>query len=210
MNKDILLLVTNEVDWQTRHARATEVLQSDIKVVYGESTILESFRKCAATATTDLYTLIDGDNLLLPNAKDVLAACSAPTVFYTTNKFGVTYGHGGVKVVNRHSNLNFNAVVDVTAKLGLAVDHQIISYHDFGFDPFNEWKTIFKEELKLFLWGNKPLLRQWLAHPLPLAIFKADVRSFLKTATMASIQETIFSKSKLQSLYEQSSHSRYL
>jgi hypothetical protein len=206
MIKDIIFLVTDEIDYLRRLAIAEQILDQKILLVHGEKTILDSFKKCHLVGTSDQYVLIDGDNVLLAGAKEALDSCVTPTVFYTTNEYGIIYGHGGVKVISRSSNLEFSTVVDVTAKLNLCINHSVLSIHDFGFSEFNKWKTIFKELVKLFLWGNKELLRRWLNHPVPLAIFRTDVRDFLKSATLDTIESTIKSKENLQIIYE---HSRY-
>lgn len=206
MKKDILLLVTGEENWGFRFHNAETMLEQSVKIIRGEDTILKSFQKCAQIAATELFVLIDGDNLVHENAKEQLENCNVPTVFFSTNKYNIKYGHGGIKVLSKFAKLNLVSPIDISAKLGLEVNPTVISYHDFAFSEFNEWKTIFKELLKLFLWGNKATLRLWLEHEYPNTIFKKDVVAFLKTASLESIEKTITNVSRLKLLYEKSSN----
>ena len=206
MNKDVLLLVTNESEWQERMLVNQGFFKTPITIVHGESTITKSLVKCAAIATTSMFVLIDGDNKIInTDTEHVLNMCNIPTVFFTTNKYGVVYGHGGIKVLNRDTIIEYPTAVDVTAKMGLSVDSRVLSYHQFEHDNFAEWRTIFKELVKLFLWGNRELLRKWLIHEKPLHVFKTDVRNFLRTATLELIQQVITSRELQYALYQQSS-----
>lgn len=203
MKKDILFLVKNELNWELNFEQAKKVFgDQQVQLVHGKSTINESFQHCAEIVSSPLFVLIDGDNFVYEHAKNAVNSCLAPTVFFSHNKFFVTYGHGGIKILDPAKIKSFEYASDITSKLGLKVDNTVLSFHDFAFSEFNEWKTIFKELLKLFLWGNAEYLNQWLKHDLPKQIFRIDIKRFMQTATLDSIQKTIFSESILRSIYE--------
>lgn len=210
MKKDILFLTSGELNSSTNLETAKYYLGKDITVVQGEPTIKQSFIKCAQISSTDLFVLIDADNVVLENATSHLETCNSPTIFSTTNKFGIQYGHGGIKVINKYSNFDFKISLDVTGTLKLPATLETISIHHFSFSAFNEWKTIFKELIKLYIWDKRDYLDKWLAHQIPKEIFFKDILPFLKTASMQSIYQTIFSNEILKQLYEKSNYCRNL
>lgn len=184
MQKDILMLVYDELNWEENHSRAEKIL-GRVKVVKGESSMIDSFQKCCHESTTDLFVMIDGDNYIFESSKEHLDFVKVPTQFFAVNEFGIKYGHGGIKVIDRKSSMSGFAV-DVTERLFLNVVDVALSRHDFGYSPYAQWRTIFKELIKLTMWGNDVLLNSWLSHSLPRAIMDHDVIPYLKNATIES------------------------
>lgn len=189
MKMDVLFLHSREKGWEDRLERAREVL-GDLKVIEGENTILGSFEKCFREAETDLFVMIDGDNIVFNEAREVLSQVDRPSIFKATNDFGVCYGHGGIKVLSKSLDLkqvfSEGYFLDVSVHLNMETRDEVLSHHDFCFSEFNEWKSIFRELLKLHLqeennWYTKEMLASWLKSARPRAVYE-DVLHFCATA----------------------------
>lgn len=196
---DILFLVSAEKNWEARLILAESIIGNPITVVYGEDTILKSFIKCFNVASTHSFVLIDGDNLLLPEAKNVLLSHSGePTIFNASNKYGLNYPHGGIKVLSK-SMLNNpifgqTSILDITTKLNLKHDPRTLSIHDFSFSEFNEWKTIYKELIKLhFTYINSKhtheTLLNWLKTDYVKMIYAQVKNDIIENATLSNMSK---------------------
>lgn len=196
---DILFLVSTEKNWENRLLHAKEILGVQIAPVIGEDTILKSFIKCFNIATTDSFILIDGDNVLLPEAKNILLSHDGtPTIFNASNKYGLNYPHGGIKILSK-SMLNYpifnqTSILDVTTKLNLKHDPRTLSVHDFCFSEFNEWKTIYKELIKLHFThiNSKPThetLMNWLENDYVKTVYCQMKNDINENATLSNMSK---------------------
>lgn len=201
MKKDIFFLVSHELYWPKRYQAAQEILGSDIKVIVNNSSILEGFKSANGCANTDLFVLIDGDNYLYPLAREEIFQTLEPTLFCTRNKYNISYGHGGIKIIRRTTNWNFKFYSDVTAKLNLKMSNKVLSFHDFGFSRKNEWITIFKEVVKLYLQGSEATLSAWLKFPLPQKILNFSLQ-YIQSCDLSSLQQSLISRHLQEDLYE--------
>lgn len=206
LSKDVLFLASGEPRWQSRYELARSCYPN-VQLVTGAASILDAFKRCCNRATTDLFVLIDGDNEVVPGMAGRVMAVDRPSLFLTTNPLGITYGHGGIKVLSRTTNLEFKSVLDVTAKLGLELIPEVASHHQFALDPWGEWKTIFKELLKLHMWQNAQLLNQWLAHDYPRSIFYQDVLPWFRATTIQGVLATLKDQTIMRAIYENRSSS---
>jgi hypothetical protein len=189
MNKDVLFLHSHETGWEQRLEQARRVF-GDVKAVVGVNNILDSFNVCFSIAQTELFVMIDGDTYVFDHAKEIIEAVDRPTIFKASNDYGIAYGHGGIKVIR--SDVDLSKVfhngyfLDVSVHLDMETSNEVLSHHDFRFSPFNTWKSLFRELLKLHLqelthWYSRDMLRDWLEHEEVREVY-ADVVNFCQTA----------------------------
>lgn len=189
------MLVYDELNWMENHQRAERVL-GKVTVVHGVGDMVESFQKCMQAATTQLFVMIDGDNWVLDSAKNAIDAANEPTQFFSTNQFGIKYGHGGIKVIDATAPVS-GLAVDVTERLQLPVTPVVISVHAFDYSPYSQWRTIFKELLKLHLWGNGELLGYWLKHALVQSIWTHHAQPYLMRSTIDEVSRLLLNNTGL-------------
>lgn len=204
MKKDVLFLVFDERNWEENYVRAKTIL-GDVALVHGSRDIESTFKMCADLAKTEMFVLIDGDNHVHSNASMELENAVEPTVFFSTNRYGVKYGHGGIKVISKKSIFS-GLAVDVTERLSLPATTTVISTHSFDHSSFSHWKSIFKELIKLKLWGNTALLDAWLSSPIPKDVYHLDVIPFLKRASMDEVANLLLRNTNLDLEYAMASN----
>ncbi len=122
------------------------------------SGIYNAYSAACEVATTDAVIIIDGDNEIIPSNE--LSTYIPPTdfekyvsIWMTTNRVNsLIYGHGGIKVFPRKAFANKKpTAVDVTSSIGLYLRLQYVigSIHAFDTNPYNTWRTAFREAAKL-------------------------------------------------------------
>lgn len=206
---DIVYLYSSEPTWQTNLQRVKDVLGSeDINVVNGSDcgSLKNVYFKVFDAARTDLFVMIEADNYLLPEASNILSY-NKPTKFWTTNKYGVCYEHGGIKILDRsfgifqlQNNMNIFESFEVSAHLMLPSECKVMSEHRFDFSERHEWTTIAKELIKLYVWGHYDFIERWTEHEKPRMIFE-QVKELLKTASITELFETLLPS--LGKIYDQ-------
>lgn len=197
---DILMLRTSEANFEKNLAIAESIL-GKVHVVEGERNMVSSFRKCAAASTTPLFVLVDADNVVNQNAIKELAVVTSPCIFFTNNRYGVSYGHGGIKVISRDSSFE-GANADVTERLALNAVLEVISYHEFDYSMESHWRTVFRELIKLKLWGNVELFTHWMNHPTPRAIWENSAEPFCRRTSIRGLIDMNLNGSGLSELFD--------
>lgn len=198
-NMDIIYLYSSEPDWQKNLDRVKEVLAiDDINVINGKGvgTLKDVYFKVFEAARTDRFVMIEADNYLLPEAKQILSY-DRPTKFWTTNKYNVSYEHGGIKLLDKNfgleqlrTNMNIFESFEVSAHLMLPSECKVMSEHRFDFSERNEWLTIAKELIKLYVWGHYDFIGRWTEHEKPRIIF-TQVKELLKDVSITQLFETL-------------------
>lgn len=195
---DVIFLRSRELNWEENYQRATDVLGNCIKVVDGTAakSIKNAYDIMIEHVETEYFMMIEADNYVLPNIKNFLDI-RKPVKFWTSNKFGVSYEHGAIKIMNTavtKQQLKLNAHIydnfEVSANLYLESIHEIVSEHRFDFSERNEWITVAKELIKLYYWAHDDFLDRWLAHERPRKIFE-DITPILESASFNSLFNSI-------------------
>lgn len=198
----------DELGWEDRFI-VNQQFFPNLRVVNSTGNIFQSMNHIKEIATTDLFILIDGDSFLLPEC-NLVHNITEPSVFYSTNQYGISYGHGGVKVLDKNPIATSGSASDITTRMKLREVKNVISFHDFMFSNFNTWKTLFKELLKLYLWGENMKLHQWLNNEVPKEVFSLDVMPFIRRSTMADLLTIVSDLPRLTSMYQESKTSLFL
>lgn len=193
---DVIFLHSNELNWQENYQRAKTVL-GEVKLIDGSAanSIKNAYELLFAQVQTDWMLMVEGDNYLLDNCANYLGV-DQPTKFWTTNKYGIQYEHGGVKVLNveeakrqlRTAPIHRN--FEVSANLFLKSCPVVLSEHRFDWSPRSEWLSIAKELIKLYVWGHYSYLNRWLEHEYPRQVF-AEVQEILAHTSLSQLFETL-------------------
>ncbi len=192
MKMDVIFLSSNEWNAQANYEIACRVLGREVKWLKNEDSLINGFKKACQLSDTDLFILIDGDNKVYPELRDIEESVTGPCIFKSDNFLGIRYGHGGVKVLSKQTNwksINFQSL-DISTQLNLFPREECLSYHEFEWSEYSRYKTIFKELLKLYLRqenfkANQELLAQWLVHEEAKEVFN-QVEHFLSEANFSS------------------------
>ena len=195
---DVIFLRSKELNWEENFENAVTLIGNNIKLIDGSSatSIKNAYEMVLSAVKSDNFMMIEADNFILPICADYLNKDS-PTKFWTTNKYGITYEHGGVKIMNkleatrqidRNSNIYEN--FEISANLMLESSSAILSEHRFDWSSKNEWVSITKELIKLYYWGHYDYLNKWLAHEFPAKIYN-DMISIVDGASFTHLFETL-------------------
>ncbi len=154
-NFDVIFLSYNEPAAQENWLR---LLDKGIKTkhVNGVKGILNAHKAAAEVARTDMFYVVDADAYIVDDFK--FDYC--PSIFerefihvwQSENPVnGLKYGYGGVKLFPRKLLLEATTnPLDVSTSLGkLKVLDQTACITKFNTDPFNTWKSAFRESVKL-------------------------------------------------------------
>jgi hypothetical protein len=164
--------------------------------ILGKDTIIDSYYMMSELSPNDLFVWIDGDNTVLPAARNVLTV-TEPSIFMATNKFNIVYGHGGIKVCRPHMNVRQNAI-DVSWYLGFTPINIVASIHHLGTD-WIEYRGIFVEMVKNALMGDDYILDQWKEKVPDIWI---QVEHLLNTEKINFIVDIIRHREKFKDYYE--------
>lgn len=195
---DVIFLRSKELNWQENYGRACQVLGREIKVIDGShaTSLKNAYDMVLGAATTDHFMMIEADNYIFDNVKDFLDV-NEPMKFWTTNKYGIKYEHGGVKIMNTEAcrrqlmnNSNISENFEISANLFLKSNYTVLSEHRFDFSEKNEWVTIAKELVKLYFWCCDDFLDRWLAHERPTEIFN-DVLPIIQGLSFTTLFEQL-------------------
>ena len=154
-NFDVIFLSYNETKAQDNWNRLL-TMKPYAKRIDGVKGILNAHKAAAMLSNTDMFYVIDADAYILDNFNFDLC----PTIFnrkfihvwHSLNPInGLEYGYGGVKLFPKQLLLDTTAnPLDVTTSLGeLKIVDRIACETRFNTDPFNTWKSAFRECVKL-------------------------------------------------------------
>lgn len=197
--KDTFFLVRGEEGWEERY-EANKLILPNLQLVQGEDSIFKSMNKCKSISTTPTFVLVDGDNLLTRDAVRVLHE-DRPSVWFTTNYLGISYGHGGVKILDKTPISTNGSISDITSRMGLLTIREVISVHAYDFSEFNRWKTEFKELLKLYLWGDTEILPLWLSHERIRQVMSRSVIPHVRKSSLNTLSSVVHDPEALRELY---------
>ena len=118
----------------------------------------------ATKCYTKMFWVVDGDSEILDtfnfeSPKEVWEDCSY--VYRARNPVnGLVYGNGGVKLLPTYDTINMQVgTIDMTTSISkhFSPVNIIASVTKFDVDPFNTWKSAFRESVKL---SSKSINRQ--------------------------------------------------
>lgn len=185
---DVIFLHSNEINYHQNMERAFSILK-DMVIVNGNgaASIHDAYSKVFDVVSSEYFMMIEGDNFIFPNVANYLNL-HEPTKFYTTNKFGIQYEHGGIKIMHTESALeqhNSSKIVktfEINPNIQLNSCQVVLSEHRFDWSHRNEWVTIAKELFKLYIWGHHDYLNKWLEHEIPRNIWNVVKPKILQTS----------------------------
>lgn len=127
------------------------------KRVHGVKGIHQAHIAAAKLATTPMFWVVDGDAVIEENFKFDLLLHKHDTdivhVWLSRNPInGLIYGYGGVKLLPKNLTINMDmSSVDMTMAISkkFKVVKEVSNSTAFNTDPFNTWKSAFRECVKL-------------------------------------------------------------
>ena len=153
---DIVFISYNEPNADENFAKLTERFPR-AKRVHGVKGIHQAHIAAAKLATTPMFWVVDGDaivednfefNLLLPKHDTDIVH-----VWLSRNPVNdLNYGYGGVKLLPKRLTENMDVKqIDMTMSISdkFKVVKEISNITSFNTDPFNTWKSAFRECVKL-------------------------------------------------------------
>lgn len=152
---DVVFISYNEPNAEENWAK----LKSRVpfaKRVHGVKGIHQAHIKAASKVFTEMFWVVDGDSELLDsfNFEDPEGLWTECVYTYKAQNpiNGLTYGYGGIKLfpTEMTKNVNVNSV-DMTTSISpnFTAVPIIASITKFNTDPFNTWKSAFRECVKL-------------------------------------------------------------
>lgn len=155
-NFDIVFISYNEsnADVNFQHLLKT-VKSNNVYRVDGVKGIHQAHIAAAKLSTTDMFWVVDGDAIVLDTFKFTYNDPERFTVHVWRSRNpvnGLEYGNGGVKLLPRKLTLDMDVnSADMTTSISTkfkTVD-EISNITAFNTDPFNSWKSAFRECCKL-------------------------------------------------------------
>lgn len=127
------------------------------KRVHGVKGIHQAHIQAAKLSSTEMLWIVDGDAEILPNFNFNYRVArynkNVPHVWRSRNPINdLEYGYGGVKLFPKDVTLNMDLnTSDMTTSLAdrIVVIDEVSNITAFNTDPFNAWKSAFRECCKL-------------------------------------------------------------
>jgi hypothetical protein len=154
---DVFFISYDEPEAEQNWKRLLEIVPY-AKRVHGVKGIFEAHYMAAIQSKTDMFFVVDGDSwiskdfnfLFQPNLFD--RDCTH--IWISHNEIvNETYGHGGVKLLNRQTILDYNPNDELDFSTSFTKKIKVIktvgSYHRFASSRFHSWKGAFRETIKL-------------------------------------------------------------
>jgi hypothetical protein len=188
----------------SRNAYQAQKIFPDVQMIQGQGSVIETYRKLSELDENQLFMWIDADNFVYPAARQLLGY-DEPVIANAENEFGITYGHGGIKLCPGRKDIR-SQVIDVSYYLGLKPIDILASRHTLG----NEWlrdRAIIVEIIKLLLCGKHSSSDQWRVKT-PKHFNLAE--RVLKSCDCLEIRELILNRKSFKEFYEKHSLSSNL
>jgi hypothetical protein len=153
---DIVFISYNEPNADENFTKLIERFPR-AKRVHGVKGIHQAHIAAAKLATTPMFWVVDGDAVVEENFKFNLLLPKHDTdivhVWLSKNPVNdLTYGYGGVKLLPKYltENIDINQL-DMTMSISnrFKVVKEVSNITAFNTDPFNTWKSAFRECVKL-------------------------------------------------------------
>ena len=153
---DIVFISYNESNADENFAKLIEKFPR-AKRIHGVKGIHQAHIAAAKISTTPMFWVVDGDAIVEDNfAFDLLLPkhdTDIVHVWLSKNPINnLIYGYGGVKLLPRHLTLCMDETsVDMTMSISnkFKVVKEVSNVTAFNTDPFNTWKSAFRECVKL-------------------------------------------------------------
>ena len=155
---DIIFISYNEPNADENFDKLIEQFPR-AKRVHGVKGIHQAHIAAAKLATTPMFWVVDGDAIVEDNFKFDLLLPKHDTdivhVWLSKNPInGLTYGYGGVKLLPKYLTENMDLTrcsLDMTMSISnkFKVVPTVSNVTAFNTDPFNTWKSAFRECVKL-------------------------------------------------------------
>jgi hypothetical protein len=166
---DIVFISYNEPQADTNYKRLTDRFPS-AKRVHGVKGIHQAHIEAAKLSTTEMFWVVDADALVVESFN-----FSFPQYIwhdeFTKNTVHVwrslnpinklEYGYGGVKLLPKELTLNMDVnSIDMTTSISknFKAVPVVSNITAFNIDPFNTWRSAFRECCKLAVTGNEEAL----------------------------------------------------
>lgn len=176
---DVVFLRSNELNWEYNFERAKSIVGNDIKLIDGSSagSVKKAYELVVRAVDTEYFMMIEADNYLHDNCAKWIGT-QEKLKFFTDNKYGVQYEHGGVKIMQRtecikqlRTNSQIHDNFEVNVNMFLTSVPIVVSNHSFNWSRRNEWMTIARELIKLHYWGKQDHIDMWIAHEYPSKVY---------------------------------------
>ncbi len=156
MSYDVFMLTYEEPEGD-ENFEALRELCPRAQRIDGIKGILNAHKACADTSQTELFFVVDGDNQVLDHFKFDYQAeeqdRDAIHVWRCKNAVNdLIYGYGAIKLFPKtHVLEKANMPVDMSTSLTpkYKIIHELASITCFNTDPYNTWKSAFRECVKL-------------------------------------------------------------
>jgi hypothetical protein len=153
---DIVFISYNEPNADENFAKLIDRFPR-AKRVHGVKGIHQAHIAAAKLATTPMFWVVDGDAIIEDDFQFDLLLPKHDTdivhVWLSKNPInGLTYGYGGVKLLPKNLTINMDmSSVDMTMAISkkFKVIKEVSNLTVFNTDPFNTWKSAFRECVKL-------------------------------------------------------------
>ena len=153
---DIVFISYNEPNADKNFADLKSRFQI-AKRIHGVKGIHQAHKAAANLALTNMFWIIDGDARVLPdfNFDFIPDKWNKETVHVWRSQNPINnlvYGYGGVKLFPRNLAKNMDTdTVDMTTSISknFKLMEEISNITEFNTDPFNTWKSAFRECVKL-------------------------------------------------------------
>lgn len=153
---DIIFISYNESNADENYKKLVSKFPRS-KRIHGIKGIHNAHREAAKLSTTPMFYVVDGDadivdefefDLLLPKwDRDTVH------IWHSKNPINeLEYGYGGVKLLPKDLVLNMDMdSIDMTTSISekIRIMKEVSNYTAFNTDPFNTWKSAFREVCKL-------------------------------------------------------------
>jgi len=153
---DVIFISYNEPNADNNYNNLLKICP-DAKRVNGVKGIHQAHIVAAELATTDMFYVVDGDAIIVEdfNFDNYIPKIFKDHVHVWRSKNPVNdlvYGYGGVKLLPREKTINMDTskpdmTTSITSKFKPVLKLSNISA--FNTDPFNTWKSAFRECVKL-------------------------------------------------------------
>ncbi len=153
---DIVFISYNEPNADSNYEKLTNRFPH-AKRIHGVKGIHQAHIEAAKLASTDLFWVVDGDAIIEDDFSFSFAVNyhmrNAVHVWRSRNPINnLEYGYGGVKLLPRNLTLNMDVTsADMTTSISrnFRIIDKVSNITAFNTDPFNTWKSAFRECVKL-------------------------------------------------------------
>jgi hypothetical protein len=199
---DIIFLSYNEPNADANWVKLKERFPI-ARRVHGVKGIHQAHIAAAHRTMTKMFWVVDGDSTVMDSfafvdPKELWKPEESVYVYQSKNPVnGLTYGYGGIKLLPRDKTINMDTnTVDMTTSIGyyFTAIEQIASTTNFNTDPFNTWKSAFRECAKLSSQVIRNQISKETEERLHIWCTAGEDKPYGKYAIAGAIQGTAWAK----------------